>query len=104
MGGDLGKITNERGENKEIRSECGEMEGIDKAIRPSQGIGRTSGWSSEYLPVRYNPGMLVRGTSADNARAICNNGLNRGERWRIHDGVLKALCQLDYDHGHHLVA
>ena len=76
--------------------------GVDSggvAIRGAQGHTGNAGVSPDYLKLAGNPGVLAHGTSVENARDICETGLGRPGRLRVHFRTMQsgggrlALCQ-----------
>ena len=64
------------------------MENGKLAIRTSQGHSANSGVTSEYFQNIGNPGVVVHGTTLENARSICRHGLERMDRLHIHLGKM----------------
>ena len=83
---DVYRIVQGDGGNFKKRFELGKMENGKSAIRTSQGHSVNSGVTSEYLQNIGNPGVVVHGTTLENARSICRHGLERVDRLHIHLG------------------
>ena len=80
------KLRKELEETSKKRFEWGKMNNGERALRTSQGHSKDAGVTSEYLTKVIRPGLLVRGTSLENAKSICREGINRMDRMHIHLG------------------
>ena len=81
---DVNRIAHGDGGNFKKRFEFGQMENGRRAIMTSQGHSARSGVTSDYLEDIGGPGLVAHGTSLENARSICAQGLGRMDRLRIH--------------------
>ena len=96
---DAKRIVNGEGGNFKMRFEWGEMKSGERALRTPQGHSKGSGVTFDYLPRLRKPGLLVHGTSLENAYAICTNGVSRVDRMHIHLGRMVNSKPVGLRHG-----
>ena len=85
---DIESIVYGDGRNAKMRSEWGVTNNGERAIRTSQGHSAGAGATSDYSPRLHSPGLVVHGSTLENAFSICQNGLNRMGRLHVHLGKM----------------